>query len=369
MNNNKLLRLYHSTYSSVGYRRGVLLDGIRGDSFFVDLKTLESSVLELTEVNFDPSDDFHKVLVDTDLAFVYGLEIGDNMPRKKPRYYDMALLNNVLVEVNQDGNKVTPEDLVGLVNHSLCKHITIFCNSSKIPSNYLKDLLLKLDNSVASTIELIFPNFDKRIAELAISLSKVVKITFYKSVEFGLEESDGVVLIKIPNEIPNYYSDKDRKHWKHFNINTKIVQESFEYHTYFNKKVFLNSLGYVSNAPESFSDKNFPFSSIFYEIINDKSINKEITKNWYVKKDLTDVCSHCEFRSICVDNRLPKERKRHGKWYHTTECNYNPYISKWKWEEGYSTLAECGVKSDETDFKIDHERIAAINTKLWGDKK
>lgn len=74
----------------------------------------------------------------------------------------------------------------------------------------------------------------------------------------------------------------------------------------------------------------------------------------------------CEFQNICTDNRLPKRRSGNGSWYNIYECNYNPYIAKWKGEEGYRTLAECGVNSDENGFSKNHERIAKINEELWG---
>lgn len=86
----------------------------------------------------------------------------------------------------------------------------------------------------------------------------------------------------------------------------------------------------------------------------------------YIGKHLTDICCDCEFRFVCMDSRKPVKSKGSGKYYHTTECNYNPYIAKWKSEEGYRTLAECGVRSDESGFSIDHERIAEINKELWG---
>ena len=83
-------------------------------------------------------------------------------------------------------------------------------------------------------------------------------------------------------------------------------------------------------------------------------------------KSRTDICMSCEFRHICVDGRAPIMRGK-IEWYHTTECAYNPYICKWKGEEGYRTLAECGVVSNADGFSIDHERIAAINAELWGE--
>ena len=69
---------------------------------------------------------------------------------------------------------------------------------------------------------------------------------------------------------------------------------------------------------------------------------------------------------MCVDNRLPHKRKE-NEWYHKTECNYNPYIAKWEEEEGYKTLKECGVVSNENEFSINHDKIAEINKDIWGD--
>jgi hypothetical protein len=69
---------------------------------------------------------------------------------------------------------------------------------------------------------------------------------------------------------------------------------------------------------------------------------------------------------MCTDNRVPFKRKK-NEWFHKTECFFNPYISKWKEEEGYKTLSECGVISNENGFSIDHDKIAEINKVLWGE--
>ena len=83
-------------------------------------------------------------------------------------------------------------------------------------------------------------------------------------------------------------------------------------------------------------------------------------------KDKTSVCSDCEHRYMCTDPRAPSARED-GTWYHITECPYNPYICKWKDEEGYRTLAECGVVINAEGFIIQQERIAGINAELWGE--
>lgn len=38
--------------------------------------------------------------------------------------------------------------------------------------------------------------------------------------------------------------------------------------------------------------------------------------------------------------------------FHTTECNYNPYIAKWKDEVGYKPPIECGIVVNEKDVHV-----------------
>jgi hypothetical protein len=103
----------------------------------------------------------------------------------------------------------------------------------------------------------------------------------------------------------------------------------------------------------------------------DSSLNllksTKLTKYWNVRKDNTDVCKNCEFRYFCLDDRIPDIRPKDNSWYYKTECNYNPYIAKWKDEDGYKTLEECGIQSNANGFKLNRKKLNAINKVLWGD--
>jgi hypothetical protein len=148
----------------------------------------------------------------------------------------------------------------------------------------------------------------------------------------------------------------------------KLFTESQNFNTYFNKKLFIGENGEIKNAPES--NKIYGYLKDMNSIIEMKNIilTSEFQKLWYLKKDNIDVCKDCEFRHICVDSRLPFKRNKND-WYHKNECNYNPYICKWVNEDGYQTLEECGVISNETGFSIDHEEIAKINADLWSEEE
>tara|TARA_B110001469_G_scaffold121798_1_gene131641 strand:- start:562 stop:1587 length:1026 start_codon:yes stop_codon:yes gene_type:complete len=153
--------------------------------------------------------------------------------------------------------------------------------------------------------------------------------------------------------------------FEYFSINLKLFIESQKHHTYFNRKMYIGENGEIKNAPECDDEFGFIQDIKSESELNDIISSTEFQKYWYVYKDICDVCKDCEFRHMCIDNRVPHKRKK-NEWYHKQECNYNPYIAKWEGEEGYNTLLECGVKSNENEFSIDRERIVEINKELWG---
>jgi hypothetical protein len=55
-------------------------------------------------------------------------------------------------------------------------------------------------------------------------------------------------------------------------------------------------------------------------------------------------------------------------YFYETECNYNPFISKWIDEDDFKTLNQIGVNINQKEFSIDHGKIALINKELWEDE-
>lgn len=151
---------------------------------------------------------------------------------------------------------------------------------------------------------------------------------------------------------------------KYFSPFLESVIYSKHSNTCLNCKISVDKYGKIKNCPsmkESFGD------------IKDVSI-KEVLKNPNfqkfdkITKDEINVCKDCEFRYICTDCRAYIDNPN-DIYSRPSKCNYNPYICKWEGEEGFQTLEECGVISNEKGFSIDHEKIAAINNMLWEEEK
>jgi hypothetical protein len=122
------------------------------------------------------------------------------------------------------------------------------------------------------------------------------------------------------------------KKQKQFVSNIPLFSESQLHHTYFNRKLFISNSGDIKNAPECTT-----IVGKIQEITKPKELialikTREFQKYWYVFKESCEVCRDCEFRHVCVDNRVPHQRED-GHWYHQEECNYDPYTGKWKEEE------------------------------------
>jgi hypothetical protein len=143
--------------------------------------------------------------------------------------------------------------------------------------------------------------------------------------------------------------------------------EAHSHHTYFNGRIHVTTDDMVRYARQEVTDLCSLEELADIASKNENwSLAEGLFRRWGAKKDRTDVCKDCELRRICMDRRVPLER-RDGTWYHTQECTYNPYICLWKGDEGHRSLKECGVESDAGGFAIDSYRINAINAELWGE--
>lgn len=229
-------------------------------------------------------------------------------------------------------------------------------------------ILKRFEERRVKSIELVTDYVSKTHSKQLIALTekyfRVFFIYFYGSPEYKEIETKRnvrITFIDSPVKAAAAYELKAER-WP-FVVNIPFFTEAQKHHTYFNRKIYISSTGDVKNAPECEEVIGNINKNSMEELI--QAIQKEANqKYWNVSKDKCDVCKHCEFRYMCMDNRIPYQR-RDGDWYHKEECSYNPYIGKWKDEEGYKSLKEIGVISDENWFFIDYNKVDQINKEIW----
>lgn len=146
-----------------------------------------------------------------------------------------------------------------------------------------------------------------------------------------------------------------------FEVNIAAFTEAQHHHSFYNRKLCIDSKGqlYNGNTKEIFGT--------IQEVDLKEIISLPAFQNyWTASKDKTDVCKICEFRYMCVDNRVPVKRTD-GTWYHKSDCKYNPYISKWQWEEGYKPLSQCGITINDTGLSQNQDVLNVVNQEIWGE--
>lgn len=274
-----------------------------------------------------------------------------------------SAITNCIITISEDNQLYKSEKLdliLQFCNLNLCKHIVIRIQSI-LQIKDIEAVLLKLSKYELHSV-LVICDFDEeyytdRFGEVIMSLQINKRLIVLNS-PFEKNFEDTMFF----TEKSNLYSTE--KTQMEITSNITLFSESISHNVYFNRKFFIGVSGEIKNGPECHNIhgniKNINTIEELSAIIK----NDDFQKYWFVHKDISDVCKDCEFRHMCVDNRLPFQRSE-NEWYHKTECNYNPYIAKWQGEEGYRTLSECGVISNERGFSIDHERIAKINENLW----
>jgi SPASM domain peptide maturase of grasp-with-spasm system len=226
-----------------------------------------------------------------------------------------CVVNNSLKQINNSGLFLEVDALVIIINelnvHSikelieLCTHISyqsiqIFVGYNKAINHILKELSGKIN-----------------IAEIVIFNSPQNK-----------QKMMGALKIIFCKEKIDLYA-KCNVHLNYFSCNISHFTEAQHFNTYLNKKLYIDPKGNLKNSPNS----EFIFANL--EEINEKfqikdSMNHpETIKQQTTNKDKIEVCKDCEFRYMCVDNRIPLQRDN-NTWYHKTVCNYDPYTATWR---------------------------------------
>jgi hypothetical protein len=220
----------------------------------------------------------------------------------------------------------------------------------------LESLIEKHKLTIQSLYVKDFDNFHlDQLKKLNLHKSNLQQITFEKceSMYSAYFESNFMV---------EYTTDIEAASQIQFVNNLSFFLEARKYYPVTYKRIF------VENG-KAYRDPWFK-TNCSLEKFDRKQIVEALEQGGHMdfaNKENTFICSHCEYKNMCYDLREPFYNSVINKWYHKQECNYNPYIAKWKGEDGYRTLQECGVISNENGFSIDHEMIAKINLELWGE--
>lgn len=251
-----------------------------------------------------------------------------------------SLLTNAIIEIGANKTNIFNIDKIfDYLQSALCKYIVFSVNT--IISLQGLNTIINTINHFNIHESLLLLNYSDELysdefAEIVLSTNRIKGIIIYNS-PFNKNLENYIHYYRSSRKTINF-----DKYINEFVINPYLFSESLSHNTYFNRKIYFDINGRVKNAPECSDSFGLIQDLDSFNHLEKIVLGENFQKLWNVKKDDCLVCKDCEFRYFCVDNRLPIQQKG-GLWYHEIECNYNPYIAKWRDEEGYKSLKECRI--------------------------
>lgn len=242
-------------------------------------------------------------------------------PWETPSYID-----NSIIELSRANQLLTKDqklnELFEALQSVICKNLVLVIREP-VTLTDMKRILESSEGYCFSSITLLM-TYDESLycnefSQLVLDTPSVFTCVFYES-PFNKNFAD--LIYFVDNELG---FTKLKKPFE-FVANIPLYQEAIHFNPYFNKKLYIDEQGYIRNAPET--SKHFGSIHADYDL-KEVSQQTSFQQLWTVSKEQCDVCKDCEYRRMCVDNRVPKRRdERH--WYFEDPCNYDPYTGEWQ---------------------------------------
>ncbi len=248
-------------------------------------------------------------------------------PALELSYQSPSSISNAIIQIKETVTINLPH-LIEELSVLGCRAIQIvFYGEGDV--NFLSKVLTLFDKSRIGSIE-VFMKYNENISESILDqiinkFRRIHKLTLYaatKDLIFRNFHFRMQAISFITRSI-DYRLQMPIKDTSNFRTNIDLFCESQKFNTYFNQKVVIDINGNIKNAPNT---------EISFGNVNDQSLaeiihTEEFQALWHIKKDDIEICNLCEYRYMCVDNRIPK--KKENKWVHSEKCNYDVYKCQW----------------------------------------
>ena len=285
-----------------------------------------------------------------------------NLQIEGERFSIPSIISNAIVDIDKHSENInTIDSIFSKLQLLLCRHIVV----RMLYSPSLKDVRRIFEASVSYNIHemLLITNFTPTL--YSNSLARIV---------LGSNRLKAMVVFNSPfdknlDNIIHFYRRRMpkttfKKESSEFVCNPWLYNESIRHNTYFHKKLYIDSAGQIRNAPEC-ANVYGRIMELSADALVELVCSKEFTEFWHITKDMCCICSDCEYKHMCVDNRIPVKMAS-GQYTHPARCTYNPYIARWQGQPGYVPVEQCGTFTPE-GFMLDAMRIERVLREQQGE--
>jgi SPASM domain peptide maturase of grasp-with-spasm system len=354
---DKPFRLFTCCFSIAGVERALVCDVQRNTYQFIPSALYEILTEHdgktLNEVKKAYNNEYDEIIEEyfehlEKEEYIFFTNTPQYFPKMDLRWEEPFKITNAITDIDENTPDLPWENIIGEFEKLGCKHIQIRSFSDK-PLSFFEDILKKCENKRVVSVELVIKyqsNFDKRLLfdfcqkylrvfsiyahsapvdeTLYVSEQGMGHIFFTKS-EITSSTHCGIIS-------PDY-----------FTINIKTFTEAQKHNTCLNRKISIDTEGYIRNCP---SMKEH-YGNIKDTTLQEALQHPDFKKYWFINKDQVAVCKDCEFRYICTDCRAYIENLE-DMYSKPLKCGYNPYTCEWEeWSTNplkQKAIAHYGMK-------------------------
>ncbi|QKX04218.1 grasp-with-spasm system SPASM domain peptide maturase [Aquimarina sp. TRL1] len=273
------------------------------------------NVSELYELggaeNYETVHEYIQFLIEEEVAFLVDKGQQKLFPTLDMIWDYPSQITNMILEISDLTFPVLNKIVEGIISLG-CEHLYIRIRMED-PIEVLRTILHLLETAPVYSI----------VFEVELGVHQKIK-----NYETLIDNNNRVdTLFLLTNEIKKTNSKKiifstpkdfiTRKE-RFFRVNISLFTEAQGHNVYFNRKLYIDQEGTIKNAPETketFGKITDVSNDELYDIIKSPSFQKY----WEINKDLITECKTCEYRYMCIDNRLPVLRENRTYSFET-EC-------------------------------------------------
>ena len=262
--------------------------------------------------------------------YIFFTETPQYFPQLNLNWEEPFEITNAIIDIDAYSITLSWDSIINDFEQLGCKHIQIRSFSDQSLA-FFNEILGKFERKRAISIDLIIKyqhGFDKALLlDFCKRYPRIYSIYAHSAPENKtLHISDRVtgniffVMDKITSSNHCGMISTD-----YFTINIKTFTEAQQHNTCLNRKISIDTEGYIRNCP---SMKEH-YGNIKDTTLQDALAHPDFKKYWFVNKDQISVCKDCEFRYICTDCRAYIENPE-DMYSKPLKCGYNPYTCEWE---------------------------------------
>ncbi len=367
----KILRIYANCVPVKGFNRSIIYDLTRRTfkiipNFLYEILTQDEGKSKAEILLKYPDDTFvlneyFELLEQEEFAFWIDDTLSPQFPNINFTWHHPSKVINATIEVRRSGQPTEWLDVFSNLETLGCSYIELrFACSVSNAEIYAVINSIKQTSFQSISLFLLdgINNCDIKCLEvlceglLQLKKLKIFNATtsFYKKLHPEIKSE--LILI------PDTYRPRDDR--KLFVVNMQSFSEAQQHNLYFNRKLIVS---FEKETQEDWTPAHLCYTDM--QSISDKISEQPYQELCTISKDKILICNVCEYRYMCLDKRLP-QKIADNVWSYESECEYNPYLSKWNHEQGFLKLSECGIEIDrQNGIKIDEARLQQALENCW----